>query len=288
MFTSRVTRLAPFAIIAAGLLAGGCVRQGDYDNLYENNRALTAKNQELLEQLRSLQATIADLQARLAAGDSAIGGVSASQAALRAEIERLRAKLAETERSLQGIQFTTLDSATDAALQQLAGQYPDLIEYDSTRGLIRFKSDITFASGSFELSSQGQTAVSALGRILGQLPSAQQYDVVIVGHTDAQRVSSRPGRRFNDNDELSAFRSISVTKALSSSGVDKRRCLFAGFGESRPAVANAGNGNTPQNRRVEVFLTRSLPTGAAAEGNAPAPARSAPARTPAANPDLMK
>ena len=30
---------------------------------------------------------------------------------------------------------------------------------------------------------------------------------------------------------------------------------FGGWGEFRPLVANSGNGNTPANRRVEIYLT---------------------------------
>jgi chemotaxis protein MotB len=285
----RLVRLSPLALVVAlGLAAGGCVRQDEVGRLMENNKSLTARNQELLEQIRGLQVTIADLQARLSASESGLGSASGSQQALRDEIARLKRQLGEMESRLAGIQFGPLDASTDAALAQLAAQYPDLIEYDATRGLIRFKSDITFASGSFELTGPGQQAVAALGRILGSLPSAQQYDVVVVGHTDTQRVRQVAGRRFVDNDELSAFRAISVSRAIATGGVDKRRVRFSGFGESRPAVANSGVGNTPANRRVEVFLTRSLPTGQAAEAAAPAGNRPAAPVAPASNPDMMK
>jgi len=286
---SPLLRVSPLALVVLlGLGAGGCVRQDEVGRLMENNRTLTARNQELLEQIRGLQATIADLQARLSASESGLGSAAGGQQALRDEIARLKKQLAEMESRLAGIQFGPLDASTDAALAQLAAQYPDLIEYDASRGLIRFKSDITFASGSFELTGAGQQAVAALGRILGSLPSAQQYDVVVVGHTDTQRVRQVAGRRFVDNDELSAFRAISVSRAMSSGGVDKRRVMFSGFGESRPAVANTGTGNTPANRRVEVFLTRSLPTGQAAEAVSPAPVRPSVPASGTSNPDLMK
>jgi chemotaxis protein MotB len=265
------------------------VKQGVYDNLYENNRALTARNQELQDMLRTREATIAELQQRINANEGTLGSAGATQQQLRAELARLRAEYDALASRLAGIQFGPLDAATDEALQELAAQYPDLIEFDSARGALRFKSDITFASGSFELSGQGQQAVAALGRVLSQLPSAQQYDIVVVGHTDGQRVRQMSGRRFNDNNELSAFRAISVTTAITGGGVDKRRVMFAGFGESRPAVPNTGNGNTPANRRVEVFLTRSLPTGGASEAGTPA--NTTPATTPAqpaGNPDFMK
>ncbi|MGD9689946.1 MAG: OmpA family protein [Phycisphaerales bacterium] len=288
-FTNRFTGLASLAIVLAGLAAGGCVKQGNYDNLYESNRALEARNQELMEMLRTREATIADLQARINSAEATFGSTSSTVQQLRDQLARMKEEYAALAARLANIQFGPLDAATDEALQQLAAQYPDQIEYDSARGVIRFKSDITFSSGSYELSASGQQAVAALGRVLGQLPSAQQYDVVVVGHTDAQRVRQVSGRRFINNDELSAFRAISVTSAIGAGGVDKRRLMFAGFGESRPAVPNSGSGNTPANRRVEVFLTRSLPTGGvgAESGVVPPGGASAPAN-PAANPDFMK
>jgi hypothetical protein len=33
--------------------------------------------------------------------------------------------------------------------------------------------------------------------------------------------------------------------------------MAAGWGEYRPAVTNTPSGNTPQNRRVEIFLVKS-------------------------------
>lgn len=291
MFTrsQRLVRFSVAGLLLAGLMAGGCVKSDTYGNLFDANRALQARNQELMEMLRTREATIAELQARLSQNEATYGSANSNVQALRDQLARMKAEYDALAARLASIQFGPLDAATDEALQQLAAQYPDQIEYDAARGLIRFKSDITFASGSFELSGPGQQAVAALGKILGGLPSAQQYDVVVVGHTDTQRVRQVSGRRFIDNDELSAFRAISVSRAIAGGGVSKQRLMFAGFGESRPAVSNSGTGNTPANRRVEVFLTRSLPTGggSADAGAAPAAAPATPA-APAGNPDMMK
>ena len=46
-----------------------------------------------------------------------------------------------------------LDPATDQALRDLAAQYPDLVVYDPDRGMIRFTSDLTFGSGSAEVTA---------------------------------------------------------------------------------------------------------------------------------------
>lgn len=278
------------ALVAGGLGLGGCANQDRYDAVVEANRALQARNSELSEQLRQCQEASSTLSGRVGAGDRTLAEANATNARLRQELADRDAQLKALSDRLGGIQFGPLDEATDRALADLAAKYPGVLTYDSARGMLRFTSDVTFASGSFELSSQGQQTVAELGRILQGVPSAQQYDVYVVGHTDTQRVRQASGRRFINNDELSAFRSISVHNALIGAGVPKNKVMFAGFGESRPLVDRGGNANVPQNRRVEVFLAKStLGMTAGGGGNAaatPAPA-AAPSR-PAVNPDTIK
>jgi len=274
-------------VLGLGLGLGGCVKQDTYDSLFEANRALTARNQELMEQNRQLQTSMDSLTGRVGAGDRTLGEASMTNAQLRAELDSLRSKLAAMDGNLANIQFGPLDSATDAALEDLARRYPGLLTYDASRGMLRFNADITFASGSFELTGQGTQSIQELARLLQTVPSAAQYDLVVVGHTDSQRVRQVAGRRFANNDELSAFRAISVHNSLIGGGLGKNKVMFAGGSRQSPRTANAGNGNTPQNRRVEVYLVKSTLGDAGAAGNA---ARSAPARAaPAANnPDIMK
>lgn len=291
MNTYRQTvKIAALLLTAGGLGLGGCVKQETYDSLIEANRALTAENQRLGEGNRQLQASLDSLTGRIGAGDRTLAEANATNAALRAELDSLRSKLASMDSALAGIQFGPLDTATDAALEDLARRYPGLLSYDAARGMLRFNADITFASGSFELTGQGTQSLQELARILQTVPTAAQYDLVVVGHTDAQRVRQVAGRRFINNDELSAFRAISVSNALVGAGIAENKVMFAGFGESRPMVANAGNGNTPQNRRVEIYLVKST-LGAMSSGASPSAATAQPARpaAPAANnPDIMK
>jgi len=167
----------------------------------------------------------------------------------------MRDRLRQLNDDLGSLKFAALDPTTDAALRELAGQYPDLLEYDSARGMIRFKSDLTFASGSDEVSDAGRRSVDALGKIL-MSSAASGYDVRIVGHTDSQRMSAATAARHRSNWHLSTHRAISVGKELVSMGVAPTRVEAAGRGEYDPLVPNSGNGNTPQNRRVEVFLVR--------------------------------
>ncbi|MCA9300137.1 MAG: OmpA family protein, partial [Phycisphaerales bacterium] len=61
-------------------------------------------------------------------------------------------------------------------------------------------------------------------------------------------------QRHPTNMHLSCHRAISVRRELIGMGVSSQKILAAGWGEMRPLVPNASNGNTPQNRRVEIYL----------------------------------
>jgi chemotaxis protein MotB len=95
-------------------------------------------------------------------------------------------------------------------------------------------------------------------------------EVRIVGHTDDVPIGKPQTRELHPtNVHLSVHRSISVRSALVSAGVEPVRIQVAGYGEYRPVIENRPGG-TPENRRVEVYLTP-MPTGIAA---APRPAAS--------------
>lgn len=294
MTRSRLARVCLSLLLGgvgfAAASAGGCVNQESYDQLRETNAALKARNQELLDQNRALDASLNDLRGRVGTGDKTVDELQRLVAEYRDQIAKQNARLRDLDARFGQLGFGPLDSATDAALQDLAAKHPNMLSYDQAKGMLRFTSDVTFDSGDFTLRGEAQQTIAALAKILLDTPSAAQYDVVVVGHTDTQRVSQRPGRRFINNDELSAFRALSVQNELVANGMGKHKVMFAGFGESRPAVANNANGNTPQNRRVEVYLVKSTFGGLEATAPTAAPSAPQPASTPSkgAAPDIMK
>lgn len=276
-----LTLAATVTAVALGL--GGCNNKNN--DLLESNRALTDRNQQLVAELEAKDATIASLQQGMDAAQRTAGGGRDQVSQLLAENSRLQQMLNEMDQKMRGMNFGSLDPETDAALRALAAQYPDLIEYDADRGMVRFKSDLTFASGSDEITSSGKQSLDALARIL-QSAATINYDVRVVGHTDSQKISSKTAARHPTNMHLSAHRAISARNELVRAGVDAQRVEIAGRGEFMPLVANTGSGNTPQNRRVEIFLVKG--SGIRPALAAPAPAPSRPASGGDANDDTIK
>lgn len=279
MFASRLAKSLMLATIALGTsFLTGCVGQGDYDNLYETNRSLTDKNAQLERELAEARASLDRFRGSNVGAEGALAGLQRENDELRRQRDQALADLKSLEGRMAGLDFGRLDAETDRALSALAAQYPDLIKYDAARGMLRFASDLTFDSGSDAVKPEAMNALGALAQILNS-SAAAQYEVWIEGHTDSQRISAKTAPRHPTNRHLSAHRAISVISELGKRGVNNGKMMAAGWGEFRPAVSNTASGNTPANRRVEIFLAK------AREGNNIA-APDAPAATPTtANPD---
>lgn len=248
--------LGVLGVIAGTSLLGGCVGQGEMDRLFETNRSLTARNAELQRDNDEMRLTIDQLRGGVGRGETTMAELQRRNADLRRQLDEALASLRSFEERLGSMAFGPVDPATDLALQQLAAQYPDLIKYDAARGMLRFASDLTFDSGSAVVKEDARAALDALGQILNS-GAAGQYEVVVEGHTDSQRIGNEATRRQHPtNRHLSAHRAIAVIEQLGNRGVASARMLACGWGEHRPAVPNTPTGNTPANRRVEIYLTK--------------------------------
>lgn len=283
----RLRALAGLGLAAS--LLGGCASQQSYDQLLDANRSLTERNAELLRNNQELAGENELLQKQRAANEAALAELERINGDLRGRLESAGMSLSDLEKRMAGMNFVALDPETDRALTALASQYPDLIKYDSARGMLRFASDLTFNSGSDEVLEPAKQSLAALAKILTS-SAAMQYDVQVVGHTDTQRISAGTARRFPTNVHLSAGRAISVRNFLQSVGVPGQKMMIAGWGEFRPATPNTPSGNTPANRRVEIYLTKH--TGGAVD-TAPAEPTTGTARptqesVPARQPDVTK
>ncbi len=274
-------------VLAAGLALGGCASQETVDKNMDANRSLTEQNSQLRRQNQELEAENALLQKQRAANEAALAELNRVNAEYKNRLSQMGGTLDDLNNRLAGLNFAELDPQTDEALRRLAEQYPDLIQYDATRGMLRFASDLTFGSGSDQVQDGARRSLEALAKILASGP-ASQYEIMVMGHTDAQPISSATAQRHPTNMHLSAHRAISVRNVLATMGVKGDHMFVAGWGEHRPAAPSGPKGNTPANRRVEVYLTR--PTGGTAvatevEGTSLTPERDLP---PSRQPDMTK
>jgi len=267
----------------AGLsVATGCstVSQDKYDNLLTSYRTLQEDNVTVREKLEQSESANRLLQQRLADAGGQLNNLEASNQSLRGDIDRMQGDYANLQAMIDGIEIGPLPSEVSIALQRLADQYPGLLTFDPSLGMVRFSSDLTFALGSADLNAQATQSIQALANILND-PAVANFEVKLVGHTDSVPIRNAGTRaKHPTNTHLSVHRAISVGDALISANVDPRRVQVAGYGPYRPIVAE-GPGGAAENRRVEMWL---LPMNNASGGTR----ASTPVGTPAVPEEPMK
>ena len=104
--------------------------------------------------------------------------------------------------------------------------------------------NITFASNSADLNSRFFTVLDSVGIVF------KEYDKTVIevaGHTD-----NRGTNEFNQS--LSERRASTVANYLSGRGIDSKRFIIVGAGETHPIASNATAQGQQQNRRVELTI----------------------------------
>ena len=273
-------RMALVVCIAGGALAmTGCNTTKEQGTI----RALTDRNEALRQDLETCESERTIAQQALVQRDKTIGEQRSLIAQLRSSNLESAKVMEEWGDRLGGIAFSDVDPMAHMELRRFAESNPDLVTYDSQLGMLRFKSDLTFDSGSDVVKPGAKASLSALAGVLNS-SAAGKYDIRVVGHTDNQPISAPTAQRgHRTNMHLSCHRAISVRQELASVGVAPDRIEAAGRGEFDPVVANNASGGTAANRRVEIYLVRRMESTAPVE---PATAE-VPVQRPTA-PEIMK
>ncbi len=276
------------AVLFATIL-GGCVSQGKYDELKFAQRNCEAERERLTAELAGAQNTIRTMDQEIKRLKDLLAEREAFIQALKDRLEKagialgkltdIYGKLAERPFGNLGAPLQTpLPPAVNQALIDLAKKFPNLIEYDPARGVLRFKSDLLFDVGSATVKEEAIPALQEFAKVMA-IPEAGTLDAVIVGHTDNIPIG-KPGTRqaHPTNWHLSVHRSISVMDVLKNAGVSQDRMGVMGYGEFRPIAPNEGRRGNARNRRVEIYLVpkqavgernvKSAPQAPAAEGEA--------------------
>lgn len=118
-------------------------------------------------------------------------------------------------------------------------------------GRIGIRGSVLFALNSDQLQPEGLEVLKSLaGPLTGYLKTRDEV-LMVSGFTDDQPVHDG-NRHFTDNWELSAQRSLTVTRALIADGVPASSVFAAAFGSEQPVSANSSDEGRAKNRRVEI------------------------------------
>lgn len=247
--------LAACCVAAAALT--GCQNQRKLDDLQTQNRIQQQRIEELQNELGQcsgqLQQKLQELQALAGKSGADVQAKDALIAALEADLEKKKALIAQMQNQLmQG--GTPLPPEMNVLLQDFA-KTSDMIDFDASTGMLKFKSDLLFNLGSDQVQASAAESLKALAGIMNSA-EGKQFDMVIVGHTDDVPIKKAETLRLHPtNWHLSVHRAISVEEMLSKNGIAPERMAVKGYGEYHPVEPNKPNkGGNEANRRVEIFI----------------------------------
>ena len=244
-----------FLLGVSFLLLNGC--GSELQDLRIQNQTQSDRIDELTSELQANLLQLDQLKRKLVAAEGSsnieIQTLQQEIAALEEDIAKKKELIASMqERLLLGGGALPVELST--LLEDFAAKH-DMVDYDSSRGMVKFKSDLLFEKGSDKVASSAVEAVKLLCGIL-LAEEAKDFDVIIAGHTDDMRIAQPATRaKHPTNWHLSAHRAIAVLNVMTGNKVDPKRLSVRGFGEYRPFAANKPNkGGNPQNRRVEIYI----------------------------------
>jgi chemotaxis protein MotB len=114
--------------------------------------------------------------------------------------------------------------------------------------VISLPQKILFASGDDAISADARPMVERIAEVLREIPNK----VILVGHADAVPIHNR---RFRNNWELSAARSLRLLDMLSATGgIDESRLSVASYASFDPKNTNDTADGRASNRRVEIVI----------------------------------
>ncbi|BAM02639.1 OmpA family protein [Phycisphaera mikurensis] len=248
--TTRTGLTALTGLLTLCFLSAGCVPQSQSDAWRKKYQAADESIMELRLELEGREDELAALRGRSGVN----GQLSAEAEALRAQNQQLRDTLAMAQEQLRSVAGSPLPAELTSDLEALAADNPDLMTFDPNTGMIRFRSDVTFALGKTDVQEGARQLLAQVAGVLSS-PAASGYEVRVVGHTDNVPVTNAANvQKYEDNWGMSAFRAISVMRVLSENGVPQERISVTGYGPMQPVEPNGPRGSEA-NRRVELFLT---------------------------------
>lgn len=254
-------RYVLLALVATTLSCLGCASTDAADPEHDLRKAET-RNAQLERKLRDEQARSLALNDRLAA-------CQADQAAATSEIRERDARIAELEAANAELVALSAAAAAEplerpdldapvlpeplhAALNAIAETLADRLTYAPARGGVTFANDRLFAPGSAELRPDAVAGLIEFADALaaGLAASEGSYDILVVGHTDADPIANDLVRQQHPtNWHLSVHRAIAVKDVLTTGGLADEGVGVVGFGPYRP-VSDV----KALNRRIELFV----------------------------------
>jgi chemotaxis protein MotB len=219
------------------------------ESAHEQETALGTEKKKSVDLQAQLTKCIDDGAAAKTQTDIAAKSAADATATLTAtqgELADLRAQRAEADARLAEFKAVT------EKLKKMIDSGKLKVEIRNGRMIVKLPAGILFASGSAELSKDGQGAIGDVAAILKQFPD-RRFEVA--GHTDNVPLGPSP---FKDNWELSTARAVTVTEQLIKAGMNPTKLIASGYAQFAPVRENSTEAGRQENRRIELVLLPNL------------------------------
>ncbi len=240
--------------------------QQDYKTLMEDYNEQTSKLENLEKSYKALEQNSSELLKDNAQRNrNLLKQLEDKEKALAEEQKRLEQLQKDLDkRSYRIEQLENLIASKDAKLNNLKNKLSEALVDFEGRGLsveqrdgkvyVSMENKLLFASGSWNVGTEGQKAIKELANVLAQNPD---ISVLIEGHTD--NVPYGGNGPLKDNWDLSTKRATEVLKLLlNNNSVNPQNLTAAGRGEFAPVATNDTKTGKAKNRRIEVVLEPQL------------------------------
>lgn len=216
-----------------------------YEALEKNSSQLLSenieRNRELLKQLEEKEKALSEERRQLESLEKDLEKRSY-------RINELENLIASKEAKLSALKENLMDALVDFEGRGLS------VEQRDGKVYVSMENKLLFASGSWNVGTEGQKAIKELASVLGQNPD---ISVLIEGHTDD--VPYNGNGPLKDNWDLSTKRATEVLKLLlRNNDINPRNLTAAGKGEYVPVAENTSAEGKAKNRRIEVVLEPQL------------------------------
>jgi chemotaxis protein MotB len=265
--------------IIAGLIAtlavgGGCVSAKKYEALEADLAKATgeltqarseikdlavaleeaeAESETLRGKITNLQEQLALAETRASDAETQLAEVLKDRSKLAASIEDMQRALAELQRKQAQVE------ARAAEYRNVLAKFKSLIDNGKLKAkivdgrmVLELQTDILFASGSADLSTEGAATIREVGALLGTIPDRKFQ---VEGHTDNVPIKTKS---YPSNWELASARAINVVKEMVGAGMPGNRISAAAFADTRPTASNQTDEGRAQNRRIEIVIQPDL------------------------------
>ncbi|MFW6224148.1 MAG: OmpA family protein, partial [Bacteroidota bacterium] len=200
------------------------------------------------DSLRRLEQSIMEKEKNLKEMSQELSAAQEAMARKQQRLNELQAVLDSKDSVV-----TALKDKVNEALRGFEGEGLT-IEERNGKVYVSMEEKLLFASGSYNISTQGKKALIELGNVLAK---NKDINIMVEGHTDSIPYGGKG--QLEDNWDLSVKRATTVVRVLmNNSDIDGSRLIAGGRSKFMPIATNESRTGRATNRRTEIILTPKL------------------------------